>query len=808
MQSHAEVVVIGGGVVGCSVLFHLARAGCREALLIERGELTCGSSWHAAGGMHMLNGDPNVAGLQKYTMDVMAEIESLSGRSCGVRRTGALLLAGDEDRLDWLRMLAARARFHGVDQRLLSPGEARELLPILNPEPFAGALLDPMTAHVDPSGVTHAYAKAAESLGARVHLRNRVVDTRPAPGGGWKVVTEAGALHAEHVVNAGGLWAREVGRMAGVELPVLAMEHHYILTEGIPAVVEQQERTGRELLHITDFPGELYGRQERDGLLIGTYERACVPWSEQVTPWDFGPELLPPDLDRILPSLEIAFEHFPALREAGIREIVNGPFTFAPDGNPLMGPVRGLPGYWVAAGVMAGFSQAGGVGWALANWILHGDPGEDVWGMDVARFGEWATPAYTRAKVCENYARRFRIRYPNEELPAGRPLRTVPIHDLLAGAGAVTGESGGVEVPLWYAPPGVEDRLSFRRSADFAHVGAESRAVREGVGIADISGFAKYEVVGEGAAAWLDRVLAGRLPPPGRIALTPMLGPEGRILGDFTTANLGDGRFQLVGAGAAESCHMRWFLGQDPSAAGAHLHAWGLAWTGLALAGPKSRKVLQSLVSEDVSNAAFPFLAVRCLNVGATPCRVGRISYTGDLGYELWCPAEFQRRLYLDLAAAGRPHGIRHFGARAMNGLRLEKAFGSWAREYRPTRGPVECGLDRLIDFGKPNGFVGRDAAARERETGGELRLRLFAVDVEDVDALGDEPIRHDGAVRGRVTSGGFAHMSGLSLALGFVPKELAHAAEGWEIEIVDSRRRSELLTRPPFDPDGLRMRS
>ena len=807
MKTQAQVVVIGGGVVGCSVLFHLARHGCRDALLVERAELTCGSSWHAAGGMHMLNGDPNVAGLQKYTIEVIEEIERLSGQDCGVHRTGAVLLADSEDRLDWLRMLAARGRQHGVDQRIISLGEAAELLPILDPSHFVGALLDPLTSHVDPSGVTHAYARAAQSLGASVQLRNPVVETVPRADGGWDVVTRAGTIRAEHVVNAGGLWAREVGRLAGLELPVLAMEHHYLLTDSMPEVVDYNRRTGREVIHATDFGGELYLRQEREGMLLGTYERNCVPWAEQETPADFGPELLPPDLDRIMPSLEVAFAHFPPLERAGIREVINGPFTFAPDGNPLIGPVRGLRNYWVAVGVMAGFSQAGGVGWALANWILDGDPGADIWGMDVARYGSWTTMACTHARVRENYARRFRIRYPNEELPAGRPLRTTPVHDLLVAAGAVMGETAGVELPLWYAPEGVADVHSFRRSTDFAHVGEECRAVREGVGISEISGFAKYEVIGRGARPWLDRILAGRMPKPGRMNLTPMLNPNGRLIGDFTTACVGDDRYLLVGSGAAESYHMRWFLARDPSAAGAHLHAWGLARTGLAIAGPGSRAVLQALVREDVSADAFRFMDFREMDVGPVPCQIGRVSFTGDLGFEIWCAAEYQRSLYQLLLAAGAAHGMRHFGSRALNSLRLEKGFGSWATEYRPLYGPLEAGLDRFVAYGKNTEFIGRDAARREREEGGAWRLCAFRVEARDVDVLGDEPIWHGGEIRGRVTSGGYAHAAGCSVALGYVPREWAAETDGWSIEIIDDRRPAVRLAEPLFDPAASRMR-
>ncbi|HET8728936.1 MAG TPA: FAD-dependent oxidoreductase, partial [Alphaproteobacteria bacterium] len=485
MKSHVQAVVIGGGVVGASVLYHLARAGWRDVALVERSELTSGSTWHAAGGMHTLNGDPNVAKLQQYTIGLYKEIEEASGQSCGLHLTGGIMLAGTQERMEWLRNAHARGRYLGMETELISVREAKELMPLLDERHFAGALYDPVEGHVDPSGVTHAYAKAARALGAEIHLRTRVTALSPRPDGAWDVATEAGTITAEHVVNAGGLWAREVGRMVGLELPILAMEHMYLLTEDMPEVAEINRATGKEVLHAIDFEGEIYMRQERGGMLMGTYEKAGKPWSERQTPWDFGHELLPPDLDRIAPSLEVGFAHFPAFERAGIRQIINGPFTFAPDGNPLVGPVRGLRNFWVACGVMAGFSQGGGVGLALANWMAEGDPGFDVWAMDVARYGDWATMAWTNAKVRENYSRRFRIRFPNEELPAGRPLMTTPIHDRLKDRGAVFGEAFGLEHALWFAAPGAEpvEHATFRRSNAFGPVAEECRAVRQAVGV-------------------------------------------------------------------------------------------------------------------------------------------------------------------------------------------------------------------------------------------------------------------------------------------------------------------------------------
>ncbi|MDQ2704852.1 MAG: FAD-binding oxidoreductase, partial [Pseudomonadota bacterium] len=411
MKSHVKAVVIGGGVVGCSVLYHLARAGWTDVMLIERSELTSGSSWHAAGGFHTLNGDPNVAKLQAYTVQLYKELEELSGQSCSLHLTGGVMMADTPERMDFLRLAHAKGRYLGMDTELITPSEAKAMFPLMDETNFVGAMWDPVEGHLDPSGTTHAYAKAARKLGAEIVLRNRVVELTQEADGTWNVVTEQGTVKAEHVVNCGGLWAREVGRMVGVELPLLAMEHMYLLTEPMPEVEEFNARTGREMVGVLDFKGEIYTRQERNGVLLGTYEKACKPWSPVNTPWDFGHELLQPDIDRIAPSLEIGFKHFPGIEKAGIKQVINGPFTFAPDGNPLVGPVQGLTNFWVACAVMAGFSQGGGVGLALSNWMVNGDPGFDVWGMDVARWGEWASLRYTNAKVRENYSRRFSIRF-------------------------------------------------------------------------------------------------------------------------------------------------------------------------------------------------------------------------------------------------------------------------------------------------------------------------------------------------------------------------------------------------------------
>ena len=802
MKSHVQAVVVGGGVVGASVLYHLTKLGWRDVMLVERSELTSGSTWHAAGGMHTINGDPNVAKLQQYTINLYKEIEAISGVSCGVHITGGLMLAGTRTRFDWLKMVRARGRYLGMDLEFVDLAEAKRLFPLMDPQYFVGALYDPIEGHVDPWGVTNAYAKAATIQGATVERHNRVIDTVPRADGGWDVVTEKGTVHAEHLVNAGGLWAREVGRMVGLELPILAMEHQYIISEDIPEVAASET----EMLHIVDSDGEIYMRQEGKGMLMGTYERAGVPWSERETPWSFGHELLNNDIDRIAPSLEVGFRHYPAIEKAGIRKIINGPFTFAPDGNPVIGPVRGLRNYWVACGVMAGFSQGGGVGLSLARWMIEGDPGADIWGMDVARFGDWATMAYTNAKVRENYSRRFRIRFPNEELTAARPLKTTPIYDRLKSANAAFGDYWGLEHAWWFAPPGSEpvEEITFRRSNAHPHVAAEVMATRTGVGLIEISNYGKFEVEGPGAEAWLSRLMANRMPATGRIVLSPMLNDRGRLVGDFTIARLAADRFFLVGTMAAERFYQRWFERHLPDR-GVAVRACANAWTGLSLAGPGSRALLQKLVREDL--AAFPFLSFRRMDIGMAPAMVGRISFTGDLGFEIWMAPEYQRYAYDLIADAGRDAGLAHFGGRALNAMRLEKGFGSWAREYRPLYSPVEAGLARFVAWDKPD-FVGRAAALEERAGGGRLRLCAFKVDAGDADAIGDEPIWHEGKPVGWVTSGGYGHFVGTSLALGYVPREAAAATDGFEIEIIGERRPATRLAAPLFDPAGARMRA
>jgi dimethylglycine dehydrogenase len=808
VKTTARVVIIGGGVVGCSVLYHLTKKGWSDVILLERDQLTSGSTWHAAGGFHTLNGDPNVAMLQSYTVSLYQELERISGQSCGMHKSPGIMLADTPERMEFLKMTVARGRYLGMSTEIISVKEAKEYFPFIEEKYFLGALLDPNEGHLDPSGTTYAYAKAARLGGATIEVQTKVESLEQKPDGTWRVITNKGVVECEHVVNCGGLWAREVGRMVGIELPVLAMEHMYLVTDDIPEVEAFNKSAGKEIGHVIDFGAESYLRQEGKGMVLGVYEQAGVPWSPKNTPWSFGQELLQPDLDRIAPSLEIAFKHFPTLENAGIKRVINGPFTFAPDGNPLVGPVQGRTNFWSACGVMAGFSQGGGVGLALSNWMVDGDPGFDIWGMDVARYGDWATRTYTNAKVRENYSRRFRIRFPNEELPAARPLQTTPLYDKFIEQGAVMGDSWGMETPLWFAPSKAEahDVVSFHRSNDFPHIKAECKAVREAVGVTEIANFAKYEITGAGAEAFLLKVMTNTMPKTGRLMLTPMLNENGKIIGDFTIAKAEDNRYMMWGSSQAQVYHMRWFEQHLPKDGSVKIEPYGMKLIGLSIAGPKSRELLQRLTDDDMSNEAFKVMDYLEMEVATVKAKVNRVTYTGDLGYEIWVAPEYQRRLYESIMEAGKDLGIKNFGMRALLCLRLEKNFGTWFREFRPIYGPFEAGLDRFIKLDKPD-FIGKAAAIKEKEDGPKRTRIYMVVDADDCDVMGDEPIWVDGKVVGWVTSGGYGHYVDQSLAQGYIPTELVKPDMQLEIEILGERRKARLQMDPPFDPEAKRMR-
>ncbi len=802
MKSHYRAVVIGGGVVGASVLYHLTRFGWTDVALIERAELTAGSTWHAAAGFHALNADPNVAALQDYTINLYREIQAESGQDIGLHMTGGVNMASDPARWEWLKSAWAVFQSVGIETaRLVTPKEIKEICPIADINGVLGGLYDSNEGHLDPYGTTHAYAGAARKRGADVILRNRVVELKARADGGWDVVTEKGTIVAEHVVNAGGLWAKQLGLMVGVDLPVTPMEHHYFVTEDIPEIAALDKEIGVAV----DLDGFSYLRQERKGILLGVYEQDPRHWNMDGAPWDYGIELIPEDIDRISPELAKAHERFPCLATAGIRKWVNGAFTFTPDGNPIVGPVRGLRNYWVACGVMAGFSQGGGVGKSLAEWMIHGEPQADVFGMDIARYGAFAANReYLKQTTRQFYSRRFVMTFPNERLPAGRPLKRPGAYDAMTAAGAEWTASWGLEVPVYFAPMGFRENTTLRRSNAFDIVGDEARQVRSAAGLVDISGYARYAVSGPGAAAWLDRLLACRLPEAGRARLAPMLGEDGRLKGDLTLLNWGGGEYWIMGSYYLREFHMRWF--EAHLADGVEIHDMSDAMGGFLVTGPNARSIVQRTTHQDVSATALPFMGCGVFDIGMTRARVARLSIAGELGFEINCPVGMHATLRETLLEAGADLGLAEVGYYALNSLRLEKSFGIWSREFTQGYTPGETGLDRFIAFDKGD-FIGREAALREREAGVSRRIVTLEVDVVDADASGFEPVWHEGRRVGFVTSGGYGYTTGKSVALALVDDDFAGEGTALSVHIVGVERPARVIAASPHDPLGKAMR-
>ena len=806
MKQHTQAVVIGGGIVGAAVLYHLTKLGWSDVVLVERKQLTAGSTWHAAGGFHAMNSDPNVARLQAYGISVYKEVEEISGQDVGMHLTGGIQVAATAQRWEVIRYEHARHRVLGIESQLIGPEEIKKLCPIMDVSGVIGGLFDANEGNIDPYGSTQALAKAARMGGAEVHVRTKVEDLVHRPDGSWMVVTDKGNIHCEHVVNAAGLWAREVGAMAGLHVPIVPMEHHYLLTENIDEVAAFDG----ELPLVLDLDGEIYLRQEQNGVLLGVYEQNSTPWAVDGTPWDYGEaDLLNPRLDDVAEALAKGFERFPSVAEAGIRRIINGPFTFAPDGNPLVGPVRGLRNYWSCCGVMAGFSQGSGVALALSQWMVNGEPEGDLFAMDVNRFGPFATKAYAVEKAKEFYQNRFYLLCPNDEWPAARPSKVSAFHDRLQRANAVFGSSYGLEVPLWFAPQGAQpvEIPSFRRSNAHGPVGEECRAVRGGVGLLDGCSFAKYEIAGPDAVAYMDHLFASRLPVEGRIRMGPLLLPSGRMKGDLTLMRLADDRFLVIGSGYLQEFHMLWFE-QHAGGRNVQIRNRSDALSAIALAGPRSRELLQQVANGDIDNPSMPFMSVRAMDVGIAPCWVARLSFTGELGYELYTPAAHAPALYDLLLDVGRKFGIRPFGIRALVSMGMEKSFGVWSREFTPDYTPVMCGMDRFVDYGKAD-FIGREAALADRDAEPEHRLVALEIDAKDADAWGYEPLWSGGEYAGYVSSGAYGHTVQKSLALGYVKTPfLDPSAKELAVDLVDGRRPAVILPEPPCDPSGSRMRS
>jgi len=805
MKTHAQAVVIGGGLVGCSILYHLAKMGWRDVMLLERDELTSGSTWHAAANIHGLHDNNNTTRIQHYTMNLYKEPEAETGQGCGVFQPGSLYLAQSEEREHQLRLQEAKAKFYGLGFYEVSREEAKELHPLAQFDDVRCIMFEPDGGNVDPSGVTHAYAAGARMLGAEIHRFCPVTGTEAQPDGSWIVRTEKGDIHTDWVVNAAGLWGREVAAMAGLELPLQPTEHQYFVTETIDEVAA----LGRRLPSIADRDGEYYFRQEGNGLLIGAYEEKMKFWAEDGTPLDFGHELFDDDLDRIMDNVMRAIDRVPAAASAGVKRVINGPMIWSPDSNALFGPVPELRNYFCCNGIIPGFSQSGGLGLLAAQWMIEGEPEWDMFAWDLARFGDWADKAFTKARVRDQYMHRFKIHFPNEEREAGRPAMTRPAYERQREMGAVFGLNAGWEHPLWFADePGTEDTNGFARQNWFEPVGREAMMLREHVGVIDISNFGKYEVAGPGARDWLDKLVANHVPREvGKSCLTPLIGMRGGVAGDFTITMTDDDRYMMIGSGMAERYHRR-FFDMVPMPDGTSIDVATPRMAGFNVAGPRSREMLGTLTDADLSNEGWPFMRSRSITVGGVACLAIRVSFTGDLGWELHCAETDQLALYDALLEAAAAHDGGPVGGRALGALRIEKGYGSWGREYSPEYWPQEAGLHRLIKLDKD--FLNKDAYLKISNTPPRESLTMFEVDVtDDADANGGEPIfLGDGTPVGRVTSGSYGYSVGKSLAIGYAREGTVRAGDRVDIYILGKPHAATVLDSPPFDAAGARLRA
>ena len=806
MKSEAQVVVIGGGLVGCSILYHLTKLGWTDVMLLERDELTSGSTWHAAANIHGLHDNNNISKLQYYTMQLYKQLEADTGQGCGVFQPGSLYLAQTREREHQLRIQEAKARVFGVDFRELSIAEAQVMHPLVNFDGIRCVMFEQDGGNVDPSGVTQAYATGARAAGAEIHRFTPVLETNQRDDGGWDVVTDKGIIKAKVVVNAAGLWGREVAKLAGIELPLQPTEHQYYVTDSMPEVAA----LGRRLPSVADRDGEYYLRQEGEGLLVGAYERDGKFWAENGTPQDFGHDLLPDDLERIGENVMRACERIPALAEAGVKRVINGPMIWSPDANALFGPVPELKNYFCCNGIIPGFSQSGGLGMMLAEWIVQGESTLDMFGWDLARFGAWADKAFTKARVMDSYSHRFKIHFPYEEREAGRPARQRPLYDLQKSMGAVFGLNYGWEHPLWFAdsPENATESYGYERQDWFGPVGEECRALRDGVGIIDVSNFAKYELTGPGCGEWLDKIIANKVPTViGRSCLAPLLGVRGGIAGDFTVTKVAEDHFKLFGSGMAERYHKR-FFDSVPRPASVNFESLTDSWAGFGVAGPSSRELLQSLSNEDLSNENFRFMRSKHMQIAGIPVFALRVSFTGELGWELYTPEAHQLELYQALLKAGASYGIRPVGGRALLSLRVEKGYGSWGREYSPEYWPQEVGLAGLIKTDKSE-FLGREAYLALADKPPREKLVILELIDTDADASGGEPIfATDGTPVGRVSTGTYGHTVNKSLAMGFIKAEYETVDAQFDIAVLGTPHRAKLLAQPAFDPKGEKLRS
>jgi dimethylglycine dehydrogenase len=806
VRSEARVVVIGGGVAGCSVLYHLTQLGWDDVVLLEENELTSGSTWHAAGLCTQMISSWNLMKLLRYSLELYNRLEAETGQAVDFHACGSLRIGTTQDRVDEFNNRKGIAETLGIPFNILTPDQAHELFPLANFDHALAIAHIPSDGYVDPTGVTQALAKAATAAGAEINRHAGVTAIEP-DGDGWRVTTTKGEIRANLVVNAAGQWARQVGRLVGVELPIIPLEHHYLITEPLKEV----QALTRELPVLRDPDSSFYIREEGGALLVGPFERETVAWSVDGIPQDFHSSLLEPSLERLEESLAGCARRVPAFADAPIKTIINGPDGYTPDGHCLMGPVPGVKNFHVLAGFsIFGIVFSGGAGKYAAEWIVDGQPSDNMWELDVRRFDDYSDSSrYIEKRAIEVYQREYAIHFPEEELPAGRPLKTDPLYDRLLAKGAVFGARFGWERPLWFDPDGpARDEYSFRRANWHDAVGRECAAVRSSVGILDQSSFAKYEVSGPGAERFLDFLCANRLPKSvGRIVLTQMCTPKGGIECDVTVTKLAENRYYVVSAAATEHHDYAWIERHLPSDGSVQLANTTSRVGTLTIAGPRSRDLIQPLTNTDISNAAFRFFRCKEFHVDTVPVRALRVSFVGELGYELHTPMEYIRRLYERLMEEGEQHGIVDWGYRALESMRLEKAYRLWGSDMSADWTPLQAGMERFVDFEKGD-FIGRDALLAQREKGVDSKLACLVVDAADADTHGFEPIYANGKPIAYVASGGYGHTLQQSIAFAYLP--IAYTEPGTELEIgiLGERRAARVVEQPLYDPKSERLLS
>ena len=805
MKTSAEVVIIGGGIMGASLLYHLAELGCTDTLLIEKDELTSGSTWHAAGQCPNITGSFNLAKMHAYSNWLYPQLEGLTGHYVSWHKSGGIRFATNERELAWLKYIQGFSKIIGFPMELISPEEIGRINPFVTTEGVIAGGYTTEDGHADPSGICNALAIGAKAKGATVQRQTRVTGLAQLPGGEWNVITEAGTVRAGQVVTAAGCYARAVARMAGIDIPVTNMEHHYIVTDPIPAFKERAEEI--PVMRCPWVSG--YFRQEQKSGLIGVYENAelAEAWAGNggEPRWESTSELFGADLDRIMPWLERAIARMPVFGEVGIRSVINGAIPHTPDGGPLLGPAAGLSNFWHCCGTSFGIAQGGGAGKYLAQWMVHGDSEINMAEFDPRRYGPFADEAYSRAKVFLDYRMTFTTRLPGEEEPDGRPRRVSPLHGRLAAAGAVFGETYGWERPKWFSRDGRAEEGGYARTNVFEVVAGEVQAVAERVGLLDLTGFAKYDVTGPDAEAFLNRICANRMPrKAGGIGLVHMLSRGGRIAGEMTVTRLADDHFYCLSAAAAEQRDLdgmvQALLPNEAVTITNVTDARGV----LVVSGPCARDLLAPLTDADLSNEGFRYLGGCEITVAGVKARALRVSYVGELGWELHPAMEDMPALYDALWAAGQKLGVANYGLYAVNAMRMEKAYKGWGSELTNELTMVEADMMRFVALAKED-FTGKAAmrAAPDR-----FRIVYGEVDALDVDPRGAEPCMVGDACIGLTTSGGYGHRVAKSLFFACVPPE--HAAPGSRFEIIlqGERRAATVLAEPAYDPANARMRA